>query len=104
MRKVRPQGANLTRYGCGPRAHRLSMGLLFTLTRSAGVTGPVCSTAMTCRVWLGPTTSSKAAAAYEPPPVADDGPPGPHTAYAATPRCVGTPATAPDRRPVTRGG
>src|SRR5216683_7779271 len=39
------------------------MGLLFTLTRSAGVTGPVCSTAMTCRVWLGPTTSSKAASA-----------------------------------------
>jgi hypothetical protein len=41
------------------------MSLVCTSTRSAGAIGPACSTAMTCQVCLGPTTSSKAASAIQ---------------------------------------
>src|SRR5467141_3995618 len=41
------------------------LSLVYTSTRSAGAIGPACSTAMTCRACLGPTTNSKAASAIQ---------------------------------------
>ena len=52
--------AILTRCYGYPMSHQPYPCLVCTSTRSAEAIGPACSTAMTCRACLGPTTHSKA--------------------------------------------
>src|SRR6266705_1788029 len=75
------------------------MSLVCTSTRSAGAIGPACSTAMTCRACLGPTTNSKAASAI--PVAACCGPRAKRASRSA--RCnakaLGNSSRAPQPRP-----